>query len=377
MEIKSSTSSLNGNQDFKAIKGLFDENAKLSSKNITSTTAPACWEGRCYTVKIETEDGTPVTFCFDVPNKPNESGTPETAWYVPEEQLDEMLDTNLNDLIKEDKFVRAFVDRDDDGNPELMFGFYIDDTSRNMFSNRIAVDKNSNGIKEYDGSFSFVEAEDGTYDIKIKEEDIDKNDDGTVETYNIYNDNGGLKAQEQYNKDGKTVSFKEWNIEGGLVYQITDDDNDGILDNWAEWGNDGKLTYQLQYENDGQGNWIEKETGEKVFPSCMIDGDFMYTKGDDGIKRPVIKRDNEDINENIVKSEYDIDIDGKADYIYEYSWKQSGSKATRKTLIDTDNDGRAEMYEKLVIKTNKDGSETKKYTWSTSLKEQIREFFNK
>lgn len=374
MEIKGNTTSFNGNQDFKAVKNLFDENAKLSSKNIISTTAPACWEGKFYTVKVEAENGTPVTFCFDVPNKPLESGTPETAWYVPEEQLDEMLNTNLNDLIKEDKFERVFVDKDNDGNPELTFGFTSDLTSRQVFGNRVTIDKNSNGVNEYNVLFDFVEAEDGTYDIAITSEEIDKDEDGILETYNKYNDKGGLKIQEQYNKDGKLTSFEEWNNENNLVYKISDDDNDGNFDNWNEWDDNGELTYQLKYENNGQGGWIEKETGDKIFPSCLIDEGIMWATGDDGIKRPVMRRSSENINENIVKSEHDTDCDGKIDYVYDYSWKQNGSKATRKTSIDTDNDGRAEMYEKLVIKQKKD-STTKSYTVRVSLKEQIREFF--
>lgn len=344
MEIKGNTSYLNNNKDFKTIKGLFDENAKLSSKNIISTTAPACWENKYFEIKIETDDGTRVTFLCDVPNKPLESGTPETACYVPEEQLNKMLDTNIFDLIKEDKFQGAYIDKDNDGNPELSFGGYscVADERGFYSANKIVVDENSNGNPEYQVNFNYTELNNG-YNITFRNEQFDKDDNGVINTYNEYNFDGTIVMQELYDDSipGQTIEYSEWYDNGQLSYKEVDTNKDGTKDLYQSWDEDGQLLSKLEYKYDENGKITLQYTGaDNNIDDRINDASWAFTE-----------------DENLVKEMYDNDGNGTWDQIAEHSWSEKHGVKIRETLYDEDGDGIFETYGKLKIKEYDDRTE--------------------
>ena len=362
MEIKGNPSYLGNNRDFNTIKGLFDENCKLSSKSVISTTAPACWEGKCFEIKIETDDGTPVTFLCDVPNKPNESGTPETAWYVPEEQLSKMLDTNIFDLIKEDKFQGAYIDRDNDGNAEFSFGGYCygSDDAGFYTASEITVDENSNGNPEYKTAFYYDEAE-GGFNIKQRNEQFDEDDDGKINTYNEYS-KGVLKTQETYADDESVSSRSEWNENGQLAYKAADNNADGIMDLYESHDDNGELKSELEYIYDADGKITMQYTGSDNNTDNRID--FASVDFSD--------------NENLVKEMYDTDGDGEWDHIAEHSWSEKGNVKICKSLYDEDNDGVFEYSGKRKIEEHEDGRKTTTdttYLSKDGFAKKVKEFF--
>ncbi len=361
MEIRGIDTSVCNNSNFKAVKSLFDENAVLSSKNITKTTAPACWEGKAYEVEIQTDDGTPVTFLLDVPNKPNESGTPETAWYVPEEQLDEMLNTSLYDLIESGKFCKAYVDKDKDGNPEFVFGddgYYFDrDDNGHYFSGkRISIDENSNGIPEYKLDFRFL-GDKEVYRIAGKFEEFDEDEDGEADTYNKYSDDGALILQKKY-ENKEMISHKEWNNNGILTFENSGTKEEGYK-NVSRWDDNGKLISKIEYIADENGKATQIYTGN-IDTNNPEEFDLMFDAE----------------SPDVVKELYDEDMDGKYERTAEHEWETKGKKTIRKSKYDENGDGITDYYGKLTIKET-DKSTEKNYTYIKNIKQEAGRFFKK